>query len=584
MAACVRCGAALPRGAAACPECGTAVPPRVPRKSAPPAVKPVKPAVKPAVKAVATRVTPVVKGGATPLAPKPKAAPAPAAKPAVKPARPPAAKAPAARPRKAAPPAAPEPVAPEAPEAVAPEPVAEAAPDPYLTLPPPPVRRPRPEVIGEAEERHPDEPVVPLPPPSGVLVDLFEPAHGRPSLPMRVLRGGLPRTLVTAGTGLLVTLAAAVAGAATLIVAQRPGGGGALFGDVTMTRWLRYVAATVGMAFGSPMSVKQGQLNAFVDEDFEITFRARFVPLTVTLAGLAALWWVARRQKRAHGSPDPVAEAVRVAAVYAAGIATLTAFARWHVTSVDDEFGGEATMRIAFSMTPWKAAFWAFCGAYAVVWLAHARFAPFGRWETWRVAVRGALGGLAVGVAASFGFLVALGYAYGDRVDATSGEVTRGLPVAVAYAVDFGTAMFGVLTGGQFTYPFAERGRWSLLSPPVPGAMLLALAIPALAVLAGAWYVTRHARRLSLLPAEVPGVCALMAVPAALAWLALAVAGAAEFGGGYGYDFGIVGTTRAGAVLWDALLVGLWFGAGGWLAGRVLARRAFDQPVEAPVP
>jgi len=123
----------------------------------------------------------------------------------------------------------------------------------------------------------------------------------------------------------------------------------------------------------------------------------------------------------------------------------------------------------------------------------------------------------------------------------------------------------------------------------VPKPFLLMLVVPALAVLVGALFITRRGG----VPAkDAARTCALMGLPAAFAWLLLAIAATAraegqggQFGGGLS-DFGLIGATVVGAVLWDAVLVGLWFGAGGWLAGRLLARRAgpVDQPEHAPVP
>jgi hypothetical protein len=138
----------------------------------------------------------------------------------------------------------------------------------------------------------------------------------------------------------------------------------------------------------------------------------------------------------------------------------------------------------------------------------------------------------------------------------------------LTYGVNLGTAAFGTLVGGAVTAPYGPEVHTSLWTDGIPGAFALMLVVPALAVLAGAYLVTRGR---SLSRRDAARECALMGVPAALLWLVLAIAAMARVEGGLALGYRVSGAV--GGVLWNALLVGLWFGAGGWLAGRALGGR-----------
>lgn len=499
---------------------------------------------KPVVKATTTPAKPTVKAAGKPVTPVVKAS-KPASKAAAKPAKP---------------------ATPRAPRKAAPEPVTEAP----LTV------APVADTIGIAEERHPDEPVVPLPPRAPTMLDeLFEPAGdgGTHPMPVRIAAGDWRPALVTALPAVLVAVVLAALGALALVYARQPGGD-ELVGDTSPGRLVRYACAALGMAFGSPLSATSSG-----DDDFSFDYAVRFPALTVTLAALVALWLLARRAAWRNLAADRLADSVRAAAVFAAGIAAVSAFGRWSVPFEEQTFDGDVPVRLSFAVSPFKAFFWAFLAAYAVVWLASGPLALPERAAGWLLAARGALVGLGAGVAVAWVVLAVLGYLYVDEAGGDASDITRALPLALAYGVGFGLAMLGVLAGGEFGYPIGDRHQWSYFADGVPGVYLLLLVVPAVAVLAGALYVTRRG---GVPRAEAVRACARMAFPAALLWLGVAVAGSARLTQSTG--FGFIGGSTAGPRLWDALLVGLWFGAGGWVAGRVLAQRAFDQPEDAPVP
>jgi hypothetical protein len=542
-----------------------------------PVVKAAAKPARPVVKAAAKPARPVVKAAAKPAKRVVKAAPVKAAPVKAKPAKPAPVKAkPAPVKAKPAPvkakPARPAPAA-RAPRAAATTPVPE------------PVRHH--DVIGDAEERDHSEPVVPLDPPRpGPVAELLQPVEGRPPLLLRVLRGNWRGSLVAALLALLVTVLAAALATVTVLIATKPGGE-SLVSGTTAGRWVRYVCAAAGAAFGSPLVVTSPDFSG------DTATALLFVPLTVTFLGLATLRAGVRRAANAAGA-DRLADAVRTAAVFGVGVAAVTAFGRWSLstTTISSGTSEDAATVARFAASSPKALFWAFGSAFVVALLAvPQRTDP--RWSGWLLALRGAVVGLGTGIVAGFGAFVALAYAYAGRVDATPSDATRLLPAAVAYAVNLGTAMFGATVGGEIVVPYGQGSGATLFSSWVPRGYLLLLLVPLVSVLAGAWSVTR---RSGLPSAEAARACARMAVPATLLWLVLAFAGAARLSAQ-----GIINSeARVGAVLWDALLVGLWFAVVGWIAGWLLGRRnaaprlapgheaayeaAFDQVETSPVP
>ncbi|HVF06233.1 MAG TPA: hypothetical protein VNA20_15430 [Frankiaceae bacterium] len=582
--------------------------PATPRPVAAPAAKPTaKAAVRPVVKAVATPVTPAVKGGTPPARVTPMAKVTPKPGPAAKPAK--AAKAaasskaagPAYRPRREVAPPAPvtrlrgpaapdvEAPSPAVPEVVAPEPVPEPAGSPYDRNAVPTDTPPRAsggwtgrrtagrggDVIGDADERDPDEPVVALDPVApGIFDELFEPDRhtGRWPLVVRVARGDWRASLFAALPALLVTLVVAAVGVFGLLQAEVPGRDQRFFGTPTAGRFLRYVFAAVGATFGGPVSFATEADMGEGTEQFG-SYAVRAVPLTATLVALVAVWLFARRAQERNVVPDRVADAVRIAAVFAAGVGALSLLGRWtRDTPTTNEFAAEFAFRTTGEVAVWRPMFWAFCGVFLTAWLATGRFSPGERLRTWLVAARGALVGLAAGAAASLLLLVLLGYGYVDRAGGEASHVTRGVPLAIGYGVNFGVSVFGVLCGGRLEVPFgSERPEWSLWSPWVPNSFALLLVVPALAVTAAAYYVVRRG---GLDADGTLRACDRMAGPAAGAWLLLAIAGRLHYGLDAEQARRVGGDLSAGPVLWAALLVALWFGAGGWVAGRVLTRRA----------
>lgn len=543
-----------------------------PAKPARPAKRAGQPAAKPAVKAGAKPARPAVKAAAKPV------------KPTVKSTKP-VKKAAGATARRRPAPAVPEAAAAPAPEPVAPpEPV--VAP-PAVPPPPPPRAWAAAEFLGEAEERDPNEPVVPLAPRApGVLDDLFEPSQddGRWPLPLRIVRGDWRPALLAALPAVVATVIAAAVGASTLLIAEGDDGE-ELFEGTTAGRWVRYVATAVGLAFGTSVRAKSDGRD---DVEFGGTnMVVRFVPLTVTLVGLAVLWLGIRRAQGRSLTPDRVADAVRTAAVFAAGLAVVSWFGRWEVGGQQsfDDFGEETETTLRFSTAPLKVLFWAFAIGFLVVWLAGRPFRFGDRAAAWLLALRGALVGLAAGIATSFVVLVGLAFFYADEVGNDAGDVFRAIPLAIGYGLNLATGVFGVASGGEFGYPIADRADWSLWSDQVPDWYLLLLLVPLLSAVAAAFYVTR---RSGAAPALAVRACALMAYPAAFVWLVLAVAGTAHMEQFGSFGFGYLGAFRAGPRLWDALLVGLWFGAVGWPAGRLLVRQrpepAFDPAEYTPVP
>ena len=571
MAACTECGTTLPRSATACPQCGTPVARRVTKAAAKPAAKPAKKAAakpaepaKPAKKAAAK---PAAKRAAKAVAPEPPAepvadvaAPSQRRRPAL------AADGSAARRR--------------ALQGTLPSPV------------PPPVAEPAAgsDVVGEAAERDPYDTFVPSRP--SRLVDspaVAEDGGEPPRFAVRVLSGDWLAAVRDAAPAVVTVLVLAALATVAVMTATRPGSDELLVEGTGAGRWLRYVCVAVGLAFGSPLSMSMsGGEESFFPGDYSLGF----VPLTVTFAALAVLWLRVRAGMRAGRFSDWLADGVRTAAVFAFALAVVSVLGRWSVTETrpgfddsgfdDPGFEGsfgvaEETTTTSFSVWPPKVFFWAFLAALAVVALAHLTRSWPSRWAAWGVVVRGALVGVGAGVALSFVAALVLAYANADRVDASASDVTGALPALLAYLPNLGTAAFGVVSGGRLGASYGEQASVTLWSSWLPDGYLLLFVIPVLAVAAGARYVTR---RSGLPPAESARACARMALPAGLAWGVLAIAGSAHtsvvFGGG-----------RTGPRLWDALLVALWFGVLGWLAGRALAGRqapAFDQPDTPPVP
>jgi hypothetical protein len=297
-----------------------------------------------------------------------------------------------------------------------------------------------------------------------------------------------------------------------------------------------------------------------------------FVPLTVTFLGLATLRLGVRRMHRVANATeapfDAVADAVRTAAIFAVGVAAVTAFGRWTLGSGGSGEFEEVRSATKFTSSPFQALFWALLAAFAVALLTDRP--PAGpRWTEWLPSLRGAVVGLGTGIVASFGVALALAYAYAGRLDATPSDVTRLLPALAAYAVNLGTTFFGAAVGGKVGVPYGRGTATMLWSSGVPRGYLLLFVVPVVSVLTGAWSIVRRG---DLPSAAAARACARMALPATLLWLVLDLVSMARAGvAGF-----VAAEAKAGAVLWDALLVGLWFAVLGWLAGWLLGRRNAD--------
>lgn len=388
--------------------------------------------------------------------------------------------------------------------------------------------------------------------------------------PLRLLLGGWRGPLSVAGSALVATFVIVALAAASLLVLRTPGSDEPMLADTGAGRWLRYACSAVGLAFGSSVSVTQ---EYDTPEELPLPeptlYSVRFVPLAVTLFVLLALWLLARRRGTVA---DRVGDAVRTAAVFAAGVAAVTAFGRWSAGS--DDFSPVFRMKYVFTTSPWKALFWAFPAAFAVVWLASGRERLPERYRDWANAARGAAVGVATGVAASFLLLVSLAYLYADRAHAAAADVTSALPVATTYSPNLGTAAFGWASAGTLGRS-GLAGRFSLGADDLGPGVYAAVLIPVVAVVVGVLVVRRRVDA-----PDVARVAALMAVPATALWLVLAAAGTLSAGTPAG--FGVGGGSVAGPVKWNALLVALWFGPFAWLVARLIARRSFDRGSDAP--
>jgi uncharacterized Zn finger protein (UPF0148 family) len=532
MAACVQCGTALPRGATACPSCGTPVarPARKPAANKPAA----KAVAKPAVKAAAVPAKPAARS-AKPL----KATAAAATKPAKRTAR------------ATAPVAAEAPEAPEAPETPPVEAVetppetsvetldTHGANDPWETGP---------AALGRRGEDGPGGPGGPGGPDGASLAS-------RPAAFQRLVGGDWSRPARAALVALAVTLVlAALATASAQLAAGVDGGGDPVFSDLTAGRWLKYVCAAVGLSFGSSMSVEPTGGGGFF---FVPSFAVAIAPLTVTIGALWALY--ARARKELGDTADRVGEVARMAAVFALGIGVLTAFGRWTLT--EDDAG------VRFVTSPWKPMFWAFAAAVALAWLATGTRTVPDRWRDLALSSRAAAAGVATGVGLGFVLMVALAYQPPDQVETNAGDVTRTVPLMASFGVNLGNGILGSVSGGRLhVLTDTDKGWWPLVSSDLPAYFYLGLLIPFVAVGVAVLYLRRRSDA-----AALPRLCALMAAPAALLFLTLAVAGTARASVGIGLGFSA--GARAGASTWSALLVALWFGLGGWLAAKALARR-----------
>lgn len=385
----------------------------------------------------------------------------------------------------------------------------------------------------------------------------------------RLLTGDWRGPLSVAAPALVATFVIVTLAAASLLVLRTPGSDEPLLADTGAGRWLRYACSAVGLAFGSSVSVTQ---EYDTPDEFPLPeptlYSVRFVPLAVTFFALLALWLLARRRGTVA---DRVGEAMRTAAVFAAGVAAVTAFGRW---SAGDDSSPVFPMRYVFTTSPWKALFWAFLAAFAVGWLASAQGPVPERYREWAVAARGAAVGVATGVAASFLLLVSLAYLYADRAHAAAADVTSALPVATTYAPNLGTAAFGWASAGTLGRS-GLAGRFSLGADDLGPGVYAAVLIPVVAVVVGVLVVRRRVDG-----PDVARVAALMAVPATALWLVLAAAGTLSVGTVAG--FGVGGGSVAGPVRWNALLVALWFGPFAWLVARLVARRPFDRRTDAP--
>lgn len=516
MAACAQCGTALPRGATACPECGTVVPRKAPAKKAAAA-----PATKPAAKAASKAPA--------------KAATRPASRPAAGPAKRAAATAvvdaPVETPAEVEPPAEPD----EAPRSAS----RAGTDDAYTTAPVPWGRTAGAFGGDDAGEEQPAAPRVP----AGL------------ALWRRVARGDWRAAAVTASLALAAALVFSALGAATAFVAPEPGEE-PLIGEATVAQWLRYTCATLGMAFGSSLSVDPKQEDNFFGI-LSMGWGVAFAPLTVTLLTLGAMWLVVRRTMRVT---DRTADVLRTAAVFAVMVTVVTLFGRFDVGDPDDA--------IRLTVSPWKALLWAFVALAVLAWVATGPRTVPERWREWALASRAAALGVGTGILWGIGLLVAFAYdTPGETVDVPAGEVTRGITTAIPYGTNLGAATFGSLTSLHIRLPSTEeRGFWPLWSEEIPGPYLVALLAPLVAVLVATAYL-----RGRVPGADLPRVAARTAAPAALLWLAIAVAGTARVWVPVGLGF----TARAGIgpTTSHAVLIALWFGVGGWLAGKALARR-----------
>jgi hypothetical protein len=361
-------------------------------------------------------------------------------------------------------------------------------------------------------------------------------------------RGGWATPARTALLALAVVVLLGAVAAVTAIIADEPGSSP----PITPARFVQFTCTAVGLMFGSTVSVDTGDEGGF--SGFFEGWGVGAVPLLLTFAALGALWVLARRSAR--GEPG---EHVRTAAVFAVGVALVSAIGRWPA-EVDEEDA------LRFVTSPWKALFWAFLVAAAVGRLATLRPAVPERWRDWSLATRAATVGVTVGVLLGFVVFVAVSYAGPDDVDVDAGAITRSVPFMGVFALNLGTVALGGLTQGRLRIDPREDGWWPLVSADLPAPFWLALLVPLVAVAAAVLYLRRR------VPGpDLPRVAALTAAPAALVWLALALLGPVRVTGPIagGASF----RAAVGAGTWNALLVALWFGAGGWLLGKALGRR-----------
>jgi hypothetical protein len=369
------------------------------------------------------------------------------------------------------------------------------------------------------------------------------------------LRVGL---LALAATVVLSALAAL-----TVFVAPERGRDPA-FGTFTVGRWLHFTCATVGLAFGSNVAIDPtvDDQGGFFGDIFSWGWGLAFVPLTVTVLALAAIWIATRRLRTA----DRTADAVRTGAVFGVGAAIVTVFSRTRV------FEGEDALRVW--VLPWKALAGAFLAAAVTTWLATTPQPLPARSRRWVVATRAAAFGVGVGILCAVALLVAFAYDTPGEARVNADQATRGITTAVPFGVNLGTATFGGLSTLHIRLPNPDEvGFWPLWSEDVTMPYRVALLSAPLSVLAAVLSLRRRVE-----PADLPGTAAMTAVPAAAIWLALAVAGTARLWLPAGLGFTVRG--GFGATPSHAVAVALWFGIGGWLAGTLLARRAFDQRVD----
>lgn len=373
------------------------------------------------------------------------------------------------------------------------------------------------------------------------------------------LRGGDWNTpLLAAAAALLAAiLAAETMASSSLLLPEEDA-------DLTAAMWLRLVAGFVGTAYWSPVVIEVND-----EEDFAIGGSTSLAPLTVTLAGLLALYTVLRRARRTDAGPWE--HSLRAAAPFAFGVALLSGvFGR---VSLDDG----VVIRTAF-VEPLVGAL---ALATAVAMLAYrdlwkplpAGVVAFG--ERWWNAARVAAYGLGVAIALSSLTSLLLVFLHHKRLDGW-GNVFGGLPAFFGVILNCGIALLSVASGGRIAssigpteyialYRLHGLSRWY---------WLLAL-IPIVTVVLTARYAARRGG------VSWPRVTAVFVGT----WVVLAWASRLRFG----FAFSEVGgsATAGASLLWGALALGAWIGlVAPFLAPRVAkdVEATEDPGIPAPRP
>jgi hypothetical protein len=312
------------------------------------------------------------------------------------------------------------------------------------------------------------------------------------------------------------------------------------------------------------------------------------MPLSLTIATLAALYAATRRTTRIDRSPrERALHGLRTGAVFALFGWLLSLFGDW------TSRGGQEADTSSGRAFLWALLFGAATALAAALWrtdgrdLARDRTEVWRRWVQWRLPTEGALVTLGSGLLLGGVAAVVIAYLEKDTLGTTNAQLTSLLPYALAVLVNLGVAVMHVGMLGNLMLPRvpgADPQAVSLydLRGASPAYWLLLL-LPVVSLLAGAWWIKRRGRGLD--ERGLQRAAYRMALPLTVLWCVLLFCSRIYRAASAGDA--LVETHTGPRVIEGVALMVLWGILGGWVAmagvrrvaGRKESRRSRLQGV-----